>query len=84
MGSVGPTRLSDINNRGYCSDFGGTVNGKKIDLLSADHHNNPDLVAEIANQWFAYNSVDAIVDVPTSSVALTVQASRRSHTTGII
>jgi len=55
------------------ADFGGTVNGKRIDLLSADHHNNPDLGAAIANQWFAYNSVDAIVDVPTSSVALAVQ-----------
>ena len=55
------------------ADFGGTVNGKRIDLLSADHHNNPDLGAAIANQWFAYNSVDVIVDVPTSSVALAVQ-----------
>ena len=55
------------------ADFGGTVNGKRIELVSADHHNNPDLGAAIANQWFAYNGVDAIVDVPTSSVALAVQ-----------
>jgi branched-chain amino acid transport system substrate-binding protein len=55
------------------ADFGGTVNGKKIELVSADHHNNPDLGAAIANQWFGYYNADAIVDVPTSSVALAVQ-----------
>ena len=55
------------------ADFGGTVNGKKIELVSADHHNNPDLGAAIANQWFGIDGVDAIVDVPTSSAALAVQ-----------
>ena len=34
------------------ADFGGTVNGKKIELVSADHQNKPDLGAAIANQWF--------------------------------
>ena len=62
------------------ADFGGTVNGKKIELVSADHHNNPDLGAAIANQWYGIDGVDAIVDVPTSSVVLAVQTSR---TTGI-
>ena len=38
------------------ADFGGTVNGKKIELVSADHKNNPDLGAAIANQWFGYNT----------------------------
>jgi len=55
------------------ADFGGTVNGKKIVLVSADHQNKPDLGAAIANQWFGIDGVDAIVDVPTSSVALAVQ-----------
>ena len=55
------------------ADFGGTVNGKKIELVSADHHNKPDLGAAIANQWFGNDGVDAIVDVATSSVALAVQ-----------
>ena len=32
--------------------FGGTVNGKRIELLSADARNNPDVGAGIANQWF--------------------------------
>ena len=55
------------------ADFGGTVNGRKIELVSADHQNKPDLGLAIANQWFGIDDVDAIVDVPDSSVALAVQ-----------
>src|SRR5947209_12114115 len=55
------------------ADFGGTVNGKKIELITADHQNKPDVGSAIANQWFDNDGVDAIVDVPTSSVALAVQ-----------
>src|SRR6266403_2811488 len=54
------------------ADFGGAVNGKKIELISADHQNKPDVGSAIANQWFDNDGVDAIVDVPTSSVALAV------------
>src|SRR5207244_4677418 len=60
------------------ADFGGTVNGKKIELISADHQNKPDIGSAIANQWFDNDGVDAIVDVPTSSVALAVQQIARS------
>src|SRR5215813_13339541 len=59
-------------------DFGGTVNGKKIELISADHQNKPDVGSAIANQWFTNDGVDAIVDVPTSSVALAVQEVARN------
>lgn len=54
-------------------DFGGTVLGKKIELVSADHQNKPDIGGSIARQWIDTDKVDAIVDVPTSSVALAVQ-----------
>jgi branched-chain amino acid transport system substrate-binding protein len=30
------------------ADFGGTVNGKKIELISADHQNKPDVGSAIA------------------------------------
>src|SRR3974377_1429733 len=60
------------------ADFGGTVNGKKIDLISADHQNKPDVGSAIATQWFDNDGVDAIVDVPTSSVALAVQQIART------
>ena len=53
-------------------DFG--VSGKRInvDLISADHQNKPDVGAAIARQWIDQQGVDAIADVPTSSVGLAV------------
>src|SRR5258708_13880773 len=54
-------------------DFGGKVAGKTIEIISADHLNKPDVGSAIARQWIDQDKVDAIVDVPTSSVALTVQ-----------
>ncbi|MGE0714274.1 MAG: ABC transporter substrate-binding protein [Alphaproteobacteria bacterium] len=55
-------------------EFGGTVNGKKIEVVFADHQNKPDVGSNIARQWIDREGVDAIVDVPTSSVALAVAA----------
>src|ERR1700758_5365083 len=60
------------------ADFGGSVNGKKIELVSADHQNKPDVGSAIATQWFGNDGVDVIVDVPTSSVALAVQEVARN------
>src|ERR1700730_8674825 len=60
------------------ADFGGSVNAKKIELISADHQNKPDVGSAIATQWFGNDGVDAIVDVPTSSVALAVQEVARN------
>ena len=41
-------------------------------MIFADHQNKPDIGAGIARQWFDQGDVDAVVDVPTSSVALAV------------
>jgi branched-chain amino acid transport system substrate-binding protein len=60
------------------ADFGGTVNGKKIEVVSADHQNKPDIGASIARQWFDQDGVDMITDLTTSSVALAVQEVARS------
>lgn len=54
-------------------DFGGTVLGKKIEILSADHQNKPDLGSSIAREWFDVEGVDAIADLTNSAVALAVQ-----------
>jgi branched-chain amino acid transport system substrate-binding protein len=54
-------------------DFGGTVLGKPIRLLSADHQNKPDLGVSIAREWFDNQDVDMIVDLPNSGIALAVQ-----------
>ncbi len=47
-------------------------NGMKVELLSADHLNKPDVGSSIARQWYDVDKVDVIVDVPTSSVALAI------------
>jgi branched-chain amino acid transport system substrate-binding protein len=58
-------------------DFGGQVAGKKIEILSADHQNKPDIGSQIANKWFDVDGVDMIVDAPNSAVALAVQGIAR-------
>jgi branched-chain amino acid transport system substrate-binding protein len=55
------------------ADFGGTVKGKPIEVIGADHLNKPDVGANIARTWYDTDKVDVIVDVPTSSIALAVQ-----------
>ncbi len=44
----------------------------KIEVLSADHQNKPDVGSTLARQWIDTDGVDMITDVPTSSVALAV------------
>ncbi len=44
----------------------------KVEVVSADHQNKPDIGVGIARQWFDRDGVDVILDVPTSSVALAV------------
>src|SRR3954465_1769042 len=53
-------------------DFGGSVLGQKIDLISADHQNKPDLGVSIARRWYDVEGVDMITELTTSSVALAV------------
>ena len=53
-------------------DSGLTAKGWKIDVISGDHLNKPDVGVSIAKQWFDVDKVDAIVDVPNSGVALAV------------
>ncbi|MDQ8729844.1 ABC transporter substrate-binding protein [Bradyrhizobium sp. LHD-71] len=53
-------------------DSGLTGKGWKIDVISADHQNKPDVGTNIARQWFDVEKVDVIADVPTSSVGLAI------------
>ncbi|WP_159997351.1 ABC transporter substrate-binding protein [Roseomonas sp. 18066] len=48
--------------------------GIQVEVVVADHQNKPDVGATIARQWFDRDGVDAVIDVPTSSVALAVAA----------
>jgi branched-chain amino acid transport system substrate-binding protein len=53
-------------------DFGAAAKGMKVEIIAADHLNKPDVGSNIARQWYDVDKVDAIADVPTSSVALAV------------
>ena len=53
-------------------DSGMTAKGWKIEVVSGDHQNKPDIGVNIVRQWFDRDKVDVIVDVPTSSVGLAV------------
>jgi branched-chain amino acid transport system substrate-binding protein len=59
------------------TDYGGKVKGKPVEVIAADHQNKPDVGVSIARNWYDNDKVDAIFDVPTSSVALPVSALTR-------
>ena len=48
-------------------DFGGEVLGQKIELVTADHQNKPDLATSIARRWYDADGVDMITELTTSS-----------------
>ena len=71
-GSVEAMRLA-------VEDFGGSVLGSRIEIVSADHQNKADVGSNIARKWYDSDGVDVIVDVNNSSVSLAVlEVSRNS------
>src|SRR5258708_34562649 len=54
-------------------DFGGSVLGKPIELLVADHQNKVDVGLAIARQWYDERRVRAIFDITNSGVGLAGQ-----------
>jgi branched-chain amino acid transport system substrate-binding protein len=65
QGSVNAARMA-------VEDFGADKKGLKVEIVSADHQNKPDVGSTIARQWLDVEKVDVIVDVPNSAVALAV------------
>lgn len=63
---------SVIGARMAIEDFGGTVLGKPVEIITGDHQNKPDVGSAIARRWIDIEKVDAIVDVPSSATALGV------------
>lgn len=55
------------------ADFGPTVLGRKIELVSADHQNKADVGAGVARRWLTVDGVDMITGIGNSSVALAVR-----------
>jgi branched-chain amino acid transport system substrate-binding protein len=55
-------------------DFGGSVLGKPIELISADHLNKPDVASAIARRWFDVEGVTAMIGLGNSAAALAARA----------
>ena len=54
-------------------DFGGTVLGRKIEILQADDQNKPNIASALARQWIAEDHVDVLGDGSATSSGLGVQ-----------
>jgi branched-chain amino acid transport system substrate-binding protein len=75
MGSVEAARMA-------AEDFNGGGKGIKVEIIYADHQNKADVGTAIARKWLDQDKVDAIVDVPNSSVGLGVnEVTRNSRMT---
>jgi branched-chain amino acid transport system substrate-binding protein len=68
--ATGPGSVAAANMA--VQDFNPAAHGLKVEIVSADHQNKPDVGSNIARQWFDVDHVDAVVDVPNSGVALAV------------
>lgn len=60
-------------------DFKPERHGFRVEILSGDHQNKPDVGSAIVRRWFDTDEVDVIADVPTSSVALAVATIARER-----
>lgn len=60
-------------------DVGGSLLGKPVVIVSADHQNKTEIGANIAREWFDRDGVDMITDLTNSSVAIAVQAIARER-----
>ena len=68
-GSVEAARLA-------VEEFGGTVLGKNIEIVTADHQNKTDVGLAAARQWFDVGGVSMITDLTNSAIAIGVQKSQ--------
>jgi branched-chain amino acid transport system substrate-binding protein len=53
-------------------EFGPTVLGKPIEIISADHQMKTDVGTQIAREWFDNGKVDAVADIPNSGIAIAI------------
>lgn len=67
---AGPAGLTAVEMA--IEDFGGKVNGKPIELISADHRNDPAVGSNLAREWMDEKSADLLVGLNASSVAIAV------------
>src|SRR5260221_11373757 len=63
MGNVEATKMA-------IEEFGGTMFGKPIELITADVLNKADVAGSMARKWYENDGVDKVIDLPTSATAL--------------
>jgi branched-chain amino acid transport system substrate-binding protein len=70
---------SDIDGNGGAeamrmaiADMGGAINGKKIQLIVADHQNKPDIAASKAGEWFDQQGIDVLIGGTNSGASLSM------------
>src|SRR5260370_23152555 len=68
--NTGPGDLLAV--RMAVADFGGSVLGKPIEVISADMQNKVDVGVAIARRWYEQDQVDLIIGIPHSAIALGV------------
>jgi branched-chain amino acid transport system substrate-binding protein len=70
---------SVIAARMAVADVGGSVLGKPVEIIVADHQNKADIGAAIARRWFDAEKVDMAIGFDNSSVALAVEQLAAEH-----
>ena len=60
-------------------EFGDGATSPKVEILSADHQNKPDIAVSIAREWIDTQHVDAVVECSTSGSALALQSLMRER-----
>ena len=77
---------ADVGGRGSVvaaklavEEFGGTLLGKRIEVIAADHQNKPDVASAIARRWIDTEGVDVIADGAASSAGLAIQEITRER-----
>src|SRR5712692_4386742 len=60
-------------------DFGGSVGGRRIEIVAGDHQNKTDIGAQLARRWIENEGVGLIVDLPNSAIALAVNEIARDR-----
>jgi branched-chain amino acid transport system substrate-binding protein len=76
-GSVAAARIA-------AAELGDKVNGKTIEIISADHQNKPDVAGAIARRWIENEGVDVIVDGAASSAGLAINEVTRDKTVFLV
>jgi branched-chain amino acid transport system substrate-binding protein len=53
-------------------EFGFSIDGRRIEIVTADHQNKPDIGVSIVRQWFDVEHVDVVADIANSAVGFAI------------